>query len=207
MKLPGFIRRRLIGLLSNLDAERQKLQFNDHVSKGNVTIGDHSYGYPEIIWDKHSNAKIQIGKFCSIAQQVHIYNGSNHNTKWISTYPSKIMFDLPGKYHDGHPFTNGDVVIGNDVWIASNVIILSGVTIGDGAVIGAGSVIRGSVAPYSIVTGNPATEVKKRYSHDQIAKLLTIKWWDWELPKIMESFPILNSEKIDEFISAHYHTT
>lgn len=43
-------------------------------------------------------------------------------------------------------------------WIAMGAMILPGVTIGRGAVIGAGAVVRRDVRPFSIVTGNPATE-------------------------------------------------
>lgn len=53
------------------------------------------------------------------------------------------------------------VRICDNVWIASNVVVLPGVTIGEGAVIGAGSVVAKDVAPYTIVAGNPAKEVRK----------------------------------------------
>jgi acetyltransferase-like isoleucine patch superfamily enzyme len=36
------------------------------------------------------------------------------------------------------------------------------VVIGEGAVVGAGSVVRESVAPYTIVAGNPAVWIKDR---------------------------------------------
>jgi len=34
------------------------------------------------------------------------------------------------------------------------------------------------VEPYSIVGGNPANEIKKRFSDVTIAKLLELKWWN-----------------------------
>jgi virginiamycin A acetyltransferase len=34
------------------------------------------------------------------------------------------------------------------------------------------------VAPYSIVGGNPAKEIRKRFSEKQIKKLLEIAWWN-----------------------------
>jgi maltose O-acetyltransferase len=46
------------------------------------------------------------------------------------------------------------------VWIGAGVIVLAGVTIGDNAVVGAGSVVIKSVAPNTVVAGNPAVKIK-----------------------------------------------
>ena len=70
---------------------------------------------------------------------------------------------------------------------------MSGITIGDGAIIGAKSVVVKNVAPYSIVGGNPAKELKKRFSDDLINKLLELKWWEWEDNKINDNIKILCS--------------
>lgn len=68
----------------------------------------------------------------------------------------------------GHPTCKGNIVIENDVWIGSKSIIMSGVQISSGAVVGAGSVVTKDVSPYSIVAGNPARVVKKRFTDEQI---------------------------------------
>jgi virginiamycin A acetyltransferase len=77
---------------------------------------------------------------------------------------------------------------------------LSGVEIGDGAVIGAGSVVTKNVEPYSIVVGNPAKEIKKRFDFNTIQKLLEIEWWNWEIEKIKQNIVILQSNKLDEIL-------
>lgn len=72
-----------------------------------------------------------------------------------------------------------EIVIGNDVWIGQGVTINTGVTVGDGAVIGAGAMVVKDVAPYSVVAGVPAKEIRKRFPDDVIRRLLEIKWWDY----------------------------
>lgn len=171
-----------------------------HIKNGELIIGDHSYGQPEIAYDKYSDTNIQIGKFCSIAVNVKIFNGSNHNVDWVTTYPIRIMLNLKGKYEDGHPQTKGNVIIGNDVWIGQGATIYSGVTIGDGAVIAGNSVVVADVPPYTIVGGSPAKLIKERFNKNQIDALLEIKWWDWSLEKIKMNAEHLCDSEIDKFI-------
>ena len=65
----------------------------------------------------------------------------------------------------------GDTIIGNDVWIGSEAMIMSGVTIGDGAIIGARAVVTKDVEPYTVVGGNPAIVIKKRFNEKEIEQL------------------------------------
>lgn len=165
-------------------------------------IGEYTYGAPRVVFP---DGKLRIGKFCSIAWNVTIYLGGNHRVDWFATFPFPSRPDrFPSAQGiDGFLDTRGDVTIGNDVWIGSDVIILSGVTIGDGAVIGAGSVVAADVEPYTIVAGNPARVVKKRFSDDVIVRLAEIKWWDWPCDKIDRNLRALcsgDSEKLDELV-------
>lgn len=147
---------------------------------GIVSIGKHTYGTPIVFsWD--NKTKLNIGKYCSVAESVTFILGGNHKVDWISTYPfSEFIKKWPlASGVVGHPSTRGDINVGNDVWIGHGALILSGVNIGDGAVIGASSVVSRDVEPYSIVVGNPAEEIKLRFSKEEIEKLLKIKWWDW----------------------------
>ena len=77
---------------------------------------------------------------------------------------------------------------------------MSGVTIGDGAVIAANSHVVKNVEPYAIVGGNPAKLIRYRFSQEQIASLLKIKWWNWDDAKIDAVTQLLCSEDIDYFI-------
>jgi len=113
--------------------------------------------------------------------------------------PGGLDFE-EGKEITGHPKTKGDVIIGSDVWIGTESLILSGVTIGDGAVIGARAVVAKDVPPFSVVVGNPAKIIKKRFDDQTIEKLLDIKWWLWPDSRISKAIPLLLSDDISKFI-------
>ncbi len=151
-----------------------------------------------LIWSFPTGGKLKIGSFCSISSGVNILLGGEHTSDWITTYPFSEIFP---EYERPKKVTKGDVVIGNDVWIGMNALILSGVCIGDGAIIGAGAVVTKNVAPYSVVAGIPAREIKKRYEPETIEKLLKLKWWNWSIKRIKENLDLLLSDKIDEFIA------
>lgn len=167
----------------------------------------YTYGKPKIlVFAGNATSNIFIGKFCSIAEDVEIFTGGNHNVNWVTTYPfSHFVNDFPeGKKVSGYPSTKGDVHIGNDVWIGRGATIMSGVTIGDGAVIGANCLVASNVEPYEIVVGNPMKKLKKRFNDDIIEKLLVIKWWNWDKEKINNEVSTLCSTKIEEFVTKHF---
>lgn len=152
-------------------------------------------------------AKLKIGNYCSIAAGVQIFLGGEHRPDWVTTYPFNVLWPEADGY-SGHPKTKGNVIIGHDVWIAAEAVILSGVTIGNGAVIGARAVVSRSVAPYSIVVGNPARVIRLRFDETIIAQLEFVKWWDWPDENLHHAMPDLLSDDIQTFLdratSGHY---
>ncbi|MBX2826549.1 MAG: CatB-related O-acetyltransferase [Flavobacteriaceae bacterium] len=105
----------------------------------------------------------------------------------MSTYINKNLFD--GELSQLKEVKK--VVIGHDVWIGHNAIIVGEVTIGNGAIIASGSVVTKDVAPYSIVGGVPAKELKKRFSETIIQEIEALQWWNLsttELEKIKPLF-------------------
>lgn len=158
-------------------------------------IGDYSYASahtPPADWAAHlapylyefSPEKLVIGKFCQIADGVQfITSSANHRRDGFSTYPFAIFH---GRV-DGAaslPEPGPDTVIGHDVWIGQGARILPGACIGDGAIVGAGAVVGGSVAPYTVVAGNPARLVSERFPVDVAVRLQEIAWWDWPIEMI-----------------------
>lgn len=166
----------------------------------NYSVGRFSYGAPAPnVMQFLRDANLKIGSFCCFAGGVTILLGGEHNPHWVTTYNFDLIYD---EFRDvvGRSYTKGDVVIGNDVWVGQDALILSGVRIGDGAVIGARSVVAKNVEPYSIVVGNPAREIRKRFDDDTITKLLKIKWWNWDIQRIKENLPLLLSNNVKEFV-------
>jgi len=166
-------------------------------------MGRHSYFRPRVAGHWADTARVTTGAFCGIADDAVMMPGAQHPTEWVSMYGFRPRFNLPGAYEDGLPASKGDIVIGNDVTIYWGAKVLSGVTIADGAVVGAYSVVAKDVRPYAIVAGNPAREIRRRFSDEQIEALLRIRWWEWPDEKILEAVPLLNGGSIEQFLDRY----
>ena len=143
--------------------------------------------------------RLIIGKFCQIGAGVEfMMNGANHAMGGISTFPFYIFkgFSQNAPSLDKLPI-KGDTVVGNDVWIGQRSLILPGAKIGDGVIIGANSVVGGEIPPYSIVAGNPARLIRKRFDDEMINLLLGLKWWDKSVAEIENLGEILSSDDLE----------
>lgn len=170
------------------------------IKNPNIVVGDFTY-FADTDFEKHVTHhydfigdKLIIGKFCQIGAGVEfVMNGANHQMNAVSTYPFYIFgsWDQSAPSKEDLPF-KGDTVVGNDVWIGQNSTILPGVHIGDGAIIGLNSVVTRDVPPYTIVAGNPAKAVRKRFDDELIDLLLKLKWWDKSIEEINALIPLLS---------------
>ena len=176
------------------------------VKNPNIIVGDFTY-FADSDFESHVTHhydfigdKLVIGKFCQIAAGVEfVMNGANHQMNAATTYPFYIF----GTWEQNAPAQGdlplkGDTVVGNDVWIGQNATILPGVHIGDGAIIGANSVVGSDVEPYTIVVGNPAKPLRKRFDEELTALLLQFKWWDKSIDEINELLPILTCSDLEK---------
>ena len=183
----------------------KEIYIKPSVKNQNIIVGEFSYiadsdfeSHVTHLYDWNGD-KLIIGKFCQIAVGVEfVMNGANHQMNAVTTFPFYTLegwnmeppaqADLPLK---------GDTVIENDVWIGQNAVILPGVHIGDGAIIGANSVVGSDVDPYTIVAGNPARVLRKRFDDELIDLMLRFKWWDKSIEEINALIPILTSSDLD----------
>ena len=186
------------------------------IKNSNIIVGDFTY-IADSEFESHvthhyewNGDKLIIGKFCQIAAGVEfVMNGANHQMNAVSTFPFYTLegWDMKPPAASDMPL-KGDTVIGNDVWIGQNAVILPGVHIGDGAIIGANSIVGSDVSPYTIVAGNPAKEIRKRFDDELIQLMLDFKWWNKSVEEINQLIPLLTSsnlEKVKAEISERVH--
>ena len=180
-----------------------------------IEVGDHSYYHNFSELEDYAAAiapyifplspeRLVIGKFAQIAHGVRfITSSANHAMDGFSTYPFlNFMMTEETTEDDFREFfktaaTKGDTVIGNDVWIGMDAVVMPGVTIGDGAIVSARSVVVKDVAPYTIVGGNPAKLVKRRFPDEVTAALLDIRWWDWPIEVIEKNLRLITGSDIE----------
>lgn len=132
---------------------------------------------------------IEIGSFCSIAPGVRIQEYYHEYRRITSYYINKHIFN---KKENEDIFSKGKILIEDDVWIGANVVILSGIKVGRGSIIGAGSIVTKDIPAYSIVGGNPAKIIRKRFTEEIIIKLEKIEWWNWDIEKIKKNKDFFN---------------
>ncbi|MGO3807845.1 MAG: type B chloramphenicol O-acetyltransferase [Sphingobacterium sp.] len=192
----------------------------DHITNPNIIAGKYSYysGYYHghsfddfaryLFPDRSDIDKLIIGSFCSIGSGASFIMAGNqgHRYDWISSFPFFYMMEQVDSFKgavDGFAGV-GNTVVGNDVWIGSEAMIMPGVTIGDGAVVGSRALVTKDVAPYTIVGGNPAKPIKKRFTDDEIEMLLEIEWWNWEEKVLAEAIPLICTGDVKSLYEFYY---
>lgn len=191
--------------IGNIDAGEGCRIRNSFVSK-NVKLGRFvSINGPATRIGAHIN-RIEIGSYTSIASNVVIQEYYHRYNRLSSYYISQNILN---EGVDNDIYSKGKIIIEEDVWIGSNCTILSGVKIGRGSIIGAGSVVTRDVPRYSIVAGNPARVIKKRFNNEIINLLEASKWWNWPKEMIIKNKEIflieddkLLEKKLKELFSA-----
>jgi len=167
-----------------------------------VTMDDYSY-----VVNDSQITYTSIGKFCSIAAMIRI-NPGNHPmhraTQAHFTYRSSAYF--PGEADDAEFFAwrrKHHVQIGHDVWIGHGAIILPGRNVGTGAVIAAGAIVTKDVPAYTIVAGNPARIVRRRFDERVSERLTALAWWDWSHDKLRTALPDFRNLGVEAFLDKY----
>lgn len=120
------------------------ISFGTLFSQRNTRIGTGVYIGPQCnIGSSH------IGANCLIGSGVHILSGKSQH--------GLDRLDIPVRDQRG-VFTT--ISIGEDTWVGNGAIIMADV--GNHCVVGAGAVVTREVNDYEIVSGNPASVVRRR---------------------------------------------
>jgi virginiamycin A acetyltransferase len=173
-----------------------------------ISVGDYTYyDDPQDVQRFEQNVlylfpfmgdRLIIGKFCQLASGVRfIMNGANHAMEGVSTYPFKV-FGGAWSQASMKAKSKGDTVVGHDVWIGNSATLMQGIQVGHGAIIGTQSLVTKDVPPYTIVGGNPAREIRKRFDDETVAFLLQLRWWDWDAATLTQHLEALTCGDIPE---------
>lgn len=167
-----------------------------------VGMGDYSY-----VVNDAQITYTTIGKFCSIAAMTRI-NPGNHPmhraTQAHFTYRASAYF--PGESDDAEFFAwrrQHHVHIGHDVWIGHGAVVLPGRNIGIGAVVAAGAIVTKDVPAYTIVAGNPARPIKRRFPEAVADRLADLAWWDWDHEMLRSALPDFRKLAVEEFLDKY----
>lgn len=165
--------------------------------RGNIVVGANSC-FNRCKIDRYSGvgcfsylADSEIGSYCSFGSRVSV-GAFNHPTNWLSIH--EFQYRDTGNIYGETILENGVnellgsgewiTKIGSDVWIGDNAALARGISVGHGAIIGMSAVVTGDVPPYSIMVGNPARVLRKRFTDEVIKDLLDLRWWNMEMNKL-----------------------
>ena len=191
------------------------IRYAEITAEGSNIVGDYTkisgrveLGYATTIGRSNHifGGEIRIGRYCQFGPCVGIY-AMDHPITHMTTYLNQQLFGGRLKKHQ----EQGTVSIGSDVWIGHGAIVLPNVVIGDGAVVGAGALVTRHVEDFSVVVGNPARELKKRFNGEIVSLLKLVRWWDLstdELNEIEDLFhidfvanPVQAADRLHQYLS------
>jgi galactoside O-acetyltransferase len=102
---------------------------------------------------------VTLGDDVFIAAEVYIADHDSHHPDW--SVRSKDHYARRKGQKDWSAVPHAPVRIEDKAWIGRRAMVLKGVTIGEGAVVAAGAVVTRDVAPWTVVAGVPAAEIRR----------------------------------------------
>jgi putative colanic acid biosynthesis acetyltransferase WcaF len=108
--------------------------------------------------------RLEVGDNVYFDRDVFLYNafGMRFGNNIVVSFSTVLCTASHDHKDPRFALVGKPIIVESDVWIAAEAFVVPGVTIGQGSVVGARSFVRADVAPWSIVSGNPAVVVAKR---------------------------------------------
>ncbi len=189
-------------------ASISKATFGSYTEVGaRTSVIESSFGDYSYVVNDASIIYTTVGKFVSIAAMTRI-NPGNHPmhraTQAHFTYRASAYFDDATDETEFFDWRRSHrVQIDHDVWIGHGAVILPGRSIGLGAVVAAGALVTKDVAPYTIVAGNPARVVRRRFALEIEEKLRRCAWWDWSHERLARALPDFRALGVEAFLEKY----
>ncbi len=165
-------------------------------------IGDYSYA------ERHVDiANASVGKFANIASFVRI-GATDHPMDRASLHhfqyrSARFWEDAEDDAAFFAARAARRATIGHDTWLGHGAMVMPEVTVGHGAVVAAMAVVTRHVAPFAIVAGVPAREVRRRHSEPVAARLIALGWWDWDHARLRAALADFRALSAEAFLERH----
>ena len=109
------------------------------------------------------NGGVDIGDYSGLAAGTRVLSVTNHYRSFKEPSRHNVYFTI-NVPPENACFIYGPIVLKENVGIASHCVLLPGLTVHKDSFVSLASVARGTIKANSIVAGNPAVFVKKRFS-------------------------------------------